>query len=145
IINIQGDEPFIDPEQIQSLASLLDGKTEIATLIKAIDDPADITNPNVVKVVTGKEHALYFSRSPIPHFRNATLDSWLQNHTYYRHIGIYAYRADILKEITALPQGILEQAESLEQLRWLENGFSIKVAETSFNSIGIDTPEDLER
>lgn len=145
VINIQGDEPFINPDQIKLLANLLDGETELATLIKAIEDPADIVNPNVVKVVKGGDKALYFSRSPIPHFRNTSIEKWIQNHIYFRHIGIYAYRADVLKEITRLPPSELEKAESLEQLRWLENGFSIKVAETSFNSIGIDTPEDLEK
>ncbi|MGK7390497.1 MAG: 3-deoxy-manno-octulosonate cytidylyltransferase [Candidatus Cyclobacteriaceae bacterium M2_1C_046] len=145
VINIQGDEPFIEPEQIDTLADLLDGKTELATLIKEIDDAADIVNPNVVKVVSGKSRALYFSRSPIPHFRNISIDKWLDQHVYFRHIGIYAYRTDILKQITSLSQGDLEKAESLEQLRWLENGYSIKVAKTSFESIGIDTPEDLER
>ena len=144
IINIQGDEPFIEPEQINSLASLLDGETELATLIKEIQDPADIINPNVVKVVRG-EHALYFSRSPIPHFRDASIEKWLEQHVYFRHVGIYAYRSDILDKITQLPQGKLEKAESLEQLRWLENGFKIKVGETFFENIGIDTPEDLAR
>lgn len=145
IINIQGDEPFIEPGQIDTLAALLDGETELATLIKEIEDPADIINPNVVKVVKGKNYGLYFSRSPIPHFRNASIEKWVSKHIYFRHIGIYAYRTDILKEITELSQGELEKAESLEQLRWLENGYSIKIAETSFESFGIDTPEDLER
>lgn len=145
VINIQGDEPFIDPEQISLLAGLLNGDTELATLIKAIEDPADINNPNVVKVVTGKDQALYFSRSAIPFFRNSSPENWINNHTYYRHIGIYAYRTDVLKKITELPIGKLEQAESLEQLRWLENGYSIKVAETDYHAVGIDTPEDLEK
>lgn len=145
VINIQGDEPFIEPLQIDLLAELLDGKTEVATLIKEIKDPADIINPSIVKVVKGKSKALYFSRSPIPHFRDASIDQWVKQHIYFRHIGIYAYRTDILKEITKLPQGSLEKAESLEQLRWLENGYYIKVAETEFDSFGIDTPSDLER
>lgn len=145
IINIQGDEPFIDPAQINSLAELLDGQTELATLIKAIENPSDIINPNVVKVVKGKEHALYFSRSPIPHFRNASIEKWIEQAVYFRHIGIYAYRTDVLRQITELPQGELEKTESLEQLRWLENGYRIRVTETEFHSMGIDTPEDLER
>ncbi len=146
VINIQGDEPFIAPEQIDLLASLLDTKTELATLAKKIDDPEQLFNPNIVKVVIDKnKKALYFSRSPIPHIRNASQPEWISKHIFYKHIGMYAYRADILKEITRLGTSSLEKAESLEQLRWIENGYSIKVAETAHETIGIDTPEDLEK
>lgn len=146
VINIQGDEPFIQPEQITLLASLLDGKTEIATLIKRIDNTEMLFNSNVVKAVINQNgEALYFSRSPIPHLRNITEERWLENHHFYKHIGMYAYRSDILKAITNLKVGILEKAESLEQLRWLENGYRIKVAETKTESLGIDTPEDLQK
>lgn len=144
VINIQGDEPFIQPEQITLLANLLDGKTEIATLVKQIENPEQVFNPNVVKAVfSQKGEALYFSRSTIPHIRNTANEVWMQKHTFYKHIGMYAYRADILQQLTLLPVSTLEKAESLEQLRWLENGFSIKVAETTQETIGIDTPEDL--
>lgn len=145
VINIQGDEPFINPKQIDSLAALLEGKTEIATLIKKITEESDLFNPNIVKVVKGGNKGLYFSRSVIPHLRNIAHNEWLDNHLFFRHIGIYAYREDILQSITSLEPGKLEQAESLEQLRWLENGYEIRVAETEFESIGIDTPEDLEK
>ena len=146
VINIQGDEPFIDPEQIKTLASLLDGQVELATLMKRIKDPAYLFNPNVVKVVSNAMgQALYFSRSPIPHIRNKAEDDWLKEHAFYKHIGIYAYRTDVLEKITILPSSSLEQAESLEQLRWLQAGFRIQLAETLLESMGIDTPEDLQR
>lgn len=146
VINVQGDEPFIQPEQIDLLTSLLDGDTEIATLIKKITDADQISNPNTVKVVcSSANEALYFSRSPIPHLRNIPQDQWLENHTFYKHIGLYAYRKNILEKLTTLPQSSLEKAESLEQLRWLENGFTIKVAETTKETIGIDTPDDLKK
>lgn len=145
VINIQGDEPFIDPGQIQLLAGLLDGQAQLATLARRIDDPQVIQNPNVVKVVissTGK--AMYFSRSPIPYGRGLEPNQWPKAHPYYKHIGLYAYRSDVLSKITSLPPSRLELAESLEQLRWLENDFSIQVAMTEVDTIGIDTPEDLE-
>ncbi len=146
IINIQGDEPFIDPQQIDSLAALLDGETQLATLVKRIDDDREIFDSNVVKCVFGTDgNALYFSRSPIPFNRNKEQKYWSKNHNYYKHIGIYAYRVDILDQVTRLSQSILEKTESLEQLRWLENGFNIKVAETNIQSVGIDTPADLEK
>jgi len=146
VINIQGDEPFIQPEQIDLLAKLLDSKTEIATLVKKIEEKEQLFNPNVVKAVVSKDKtALYFSRSPIPHIRNTHESEWLSKHTFYKHIGMYAYRTDILKQLTALPISALEKAESLEQLRWLENGFNISVAETLTETIGIDTPEDLQK
>ncbi len=145
VINIQGDEPFIAPEQIDLLASLLDGKTELATLIKRLENKDQLLNSNLVKVVFNKNHeALYFSRSPIPYWRGKETD-WVHQHHYYKHIGMYAYRSDILEKITSLKVSSLERAESLEQLRWLENGYKIKVAETSLETVGIDTPEDLEQ
>ena len=144
VINIQGDEPFIQPEQIDLLAAVLTGKTEIATLIKAIDQTEQLFNPNLVKAVIGKNcEALYFSRSPIPYLRNIKENDWVSNHTFFKHIGMYAYRVDILTELTKLHPSTLEKAESLEQLRWLENGFEILAVETSTESFGIDTPEDL--
>ena len=146
VINIQGDEPFIQPEQIDLLAKLLDGNAEIATLVKKIEDQEHLFNPNVVKAVVSKnKDAIYFSRSPIPHIRNTKENEWLLKHTFFKHIGMYAYRRDILKQITGLPISSLEKAESLEQLRWLENGFKISVAETQTETIGIDTPEDLQK
>jgi 3-deoxy-manno-octulosonate cytidylyltransferase (CMP-KDO synthetase) len=146
VINIQGDEPFIQPEQIDLLASKLDGNTEIATLIKAIDNEEYLFNPNVVKAVINKKHeALYFSRSPIPHIRNTPEGDWLTKQTFYKHIGMYAYRSDVLKQLTLLAVSSLEKAESLEQLRWLENGYKIMTAETTTETMGIDTPEDLKK
>ena len=146
VINIQGDEPFIQPEQIDLLAGLLDGNTEIATLAKKIEQEDQLFNPNVVKVVFAKNgEALYFSRSTVPHLRNVPEKEWLQQYSFFKHIGMYAYRTDILKQLTGLSVSSLEKAESLEQLRWLENGFKIKVAETRTETIGIDTPEDLQK
>ena len=144
VINIQGDEPFISPEQIDVLKSCFETDTEIATLIKKIETTDELFNPNKPKVVIDNQHnALYFSRSPIPFNRNQKEENWL-NHTYWAHIGIYAFRKNILREITQLKPGKLEITESLEQLRWLENGYKIKTAETFSQGIGIDTPEDLE-
>ena len=145
VINIQGDEPFIEPAQIDLLASLLDGQTELGTLIKKIGSVEQLFNPNVVKVVCNKNHqALYFSRSVIPYFRNQEQAEWVTHHTYYKHIGMYGYRSDVLEKICSLKVSGLERAESLEQLRWLESGFKIRVKETSIETIGIDTPEDLQ-
>lgn len=151
IINIQGDEPFIQPEQIETLMRCFEEpQTEIATLVRPFtkeDTLADLENPNTPKVawsrLTGE--ALLFSRSVIPYLRGVDKSEWLSRGQYYRHIGIYAYRADILKRITAMPPTALEQAESLEQMRWLENGLHIRVGETTVKTIGIDTPEDLEQ
>ncbi len=172
IINIQGDEPFIQPEQIRAIMSCF--PTEIATLVKPFtteDTLADLENPNTPKVEFTPEQgtsaqratkdkgqspitnhkspnigtARMFSRSVIPYLRGIPKEQWLQQGKHYRHIGMYAYRADILRQITALPQSPLEQAESLEQLRWLENGYQIKVAVCNTYSMGIDTPEDLEQ
>ena len=145
IVNIQGDEPFISPAQIDLLASLLKGKTELATLVKKIKDLTILTSPRVVKVVVNTHnYGIYFSRSPLP-YQRANPNEWLSKHTYFKHIGMYGYRADILKSITKLPVSTLEKAESLEQLRWIENGYSILTAETEIESVSIDTPEDLER
>lgn len=146
IINIQGDEPFIQPAQIDLLANKLDGITEIATLVKPLESEEQLFNPNVVKAVLSKTmEALYFSRSPVPHIRNTPQKEWLTKHTFYKHIGMYAYRADVLEKLTKLSVSSLEKAESLEQLRWLENGFKIMVAETLTETIGIDTPDDLQK
>lgn len=151
IINIQGDEPFIQPEQIETLkACFADPTVDIATLVKpfrADDDfESALFNPNTPKVVFNKNReAMYFSRSIIPYIRGEKHTEWLKTHTFYKHIGLYAYRATVLQEITQLPQSSLELAESLEQLRWLENGYKIKVGITHQETIGIDTPEDMER
>ena len=146
VINVQGDEPFIDPAQIDLLASVLDGQTELGTLIKKIKDPDLLDSPNCVKVVFNlKNEALLFSRSCIPHLRGIEKDQWLAHCDFYKHIGIYAYKATLLKKITSLKPSGLEKAESLEQLRWLENGYKVKVVETEIEAIGIDTPEDVEK
>jgi len=151
VINIQGDEPFIQPEQIELLKNCFsETDTQIATLVKPFDKDDDfeqtLLNPNTPKVVlNNRSEALYFSRSVIPFIRGQEFPEWLQTHTFYKHIGLYAFRQDILKEITALPRSSLEIAESLEQLRWLQNGYKIKVAITCQETIGIDTPEDLEK
>ncbi len=146
VLNVQGDEPFIQPEQIDLLASSLDHTMEIATLAKKITVRADIFNSNVVKVVfSAQGRALYFSRSPVPHVRNRAEEDWLNHGTFYKHIGMYAYRADVLERITRLPVSALEKTESLEQLRWLENGYTISVIETSLETIGIDVPDDVEK
>ena len=147
VLNIQGDEPFISPEQIRLVANCFkDNATELATLIKPVTKSEDLFNPNKPKVVISQDKkALYFSRSPIPYFRAAPEDKWLDKQIYYNHIGLYGYRSDVLKEITQLAIGHLEAAESLEQLRWLENGYQIKVEETNEQAIAVDTPEDLEQ
>ncbi len=146
IINIQGDEPFIRTEQIEGLKNCFYAPdTEIATLIKPITNPAEISNINRPKVVINKnQEALYFSRSTIPFVRDCPIEEWITRNIFYSHIGMYAYRYDVLLKLTKLSVGILEKAESLEQLRWLENGYRIKTAQTTFENIGIDTPEDLE-
>lgn len=145
IINIQGDEPFIDPTQIDKVVSMFsDPDVMIATLIKKIEDNDSIFNPNVVKVVVDSSgKALYFSRSPIPFMRGKEQEHWVKNHTYYRHIGMYGFRATIFSFLTSLPESDNERAESLEQLRWLQNGFHIQTAITDIETVGIDTPEDL--
>lgn len=150
VINVQGDEPFIQPEQIESLKECFDSKdVELATLVKPFkkEDGFDVLfNPNSPKVVINKKsEAIYFSRSIVPYIRDAHHTEWPDKHTFYKHIGMYAYRVDVLKEITQLPQSSLEKAESLEQLRWIENGYRIRVGYTDVETIGIDTPEDMER
>lgn len=150
VVNIQGDEPFIQPSQLRAVrACFEDPTTQIATLVKpfaATDAFEVLENVNSPKVVVNRNmNALYFSRSIIPYQRGSEKNEWLANHTYYKHIGLYAYRTEVLKEITALPQSSLELAESLEQLRWLENGYTIKVGISEVETIGIDTPQDLER
>jgi 3-deoxy-manno-octulosonate cytidylyltransferase (CMP-KDO synthetase) len=141
VINIQGDEPYIDPEQIDLLISCFDDEqAQIATLVKKIRNKEDIKNPNIVKVVKDvNNHAMYFSRSEIPYNKNKEGDY------YFSHIGIYGYKMDILEKISNLHQSRLEQMESLEQLRWLENGYSIKTAISDHENISVDTPEDLEK
>lgn len=153
VVNIQGDEPFIDPSQIQQVIEVIQGENTatgsvplpLATLAKRITEPAELFNANTVKVVFDDNlNALYFSRNPVPFVRGKAKKDWLTEHLFFKHIGIYAYRADILQKITQLPAGRLEKAESLEQLRWLENGLDIRVGITEIESRGIDTPEDLE-
>jgi 3-deoxy-manno-octulosonate cytidylyltransferase (CMP-KDO synthetase) len=146
VINIQGDEPFIDPQQIDALAQICSGETQIATQMIACHDHEVLFDPGEVKVVLNtKQEALYFSRSVIPHIKNKPQTEWHKLHTYYRHVGMYAYRQDILKEICQLPPSGLELSESLEQLRWLENGYAIRCAVTPFDSHCIDTPEDISK
>lgn len=150
VINVQGDEPFIQPEQIEALKACFENEaTQIATLVKPFaesDGVEALENPNSPKVVVDEDMcALYFSRSVIPYLRGVERSEWLHHHTFYKHIGIYAFRAEVLREVTALPQSSLEKAESLEQLRWLENGYKIGVGISNIETIGIDTPEDLAR
>lgn len=147
VINIQGDEPFIHVEQLQQLVSLFENpNTQIATLKKKLSSIDDVHNPNVVKVVAAEDkRALYFSRNPIPFTRGIEKSEWLDHHNYYKHLGIYGYRSEILLEVIKLEPSTLEVCESLEQLRWLQNSYSIFIDETQHESIGIDTPEDLEK
>lgn len=146
IINIQGDEPYIEPEQISKLAACFAARdVQIATLIKRIKTEQELHNPNSPKVLVNKlNEAIYFSRSALPHIRGEEPQNWLEFYTYFKHIGIYGYRADILQQITKLEVSALEKAEGLEQLRWIENSYRIKVAETEFETYAIDTPQDLE-
>ena len=150
VVNVQGDEPFIADSQLHTIMSCFDDdQTEIATLVKPFSHDCSIEqieNPNSPKVVVdNKGYALYFSRSVVPYLRGIPQNEWPAKHTYLKHIGLYAYRSQVLKHITSLPMGNLEQCESLEQLRWLENGLKIKVGTTDVETIGIDTPEDLKR
>ena len=146
-LNIQGDEPFIRNTHLSLLKQAFDKEdTQIATLANIIEDPEELFDPNVVKIVTGKEgRALYFSRSPMPYLRNRPENEWFRSFKYMKHLGMYAYRTEILRQITRLKTSPLEQAESLEQLRWLEDGYRIIVHTTTEVGIGIDTPEDLEK
>lgn len=148
IINIQGDEPFIDPSQIKTICQCFDDEdTQIATLgIPFSKDMSAISNPNSPKIVVDlRGFAMYFSRSVIPFIRSKEQTEWPDSYPFLKHIGIYAYRKEILREVTSLPQSPLELSESLEQLRWLENGYKIKVGKTYIETIGIDTPEDLKK
>jgi len=145
IINIQGDEPFIHPDQIRKVAAILSASNApLATLAKLITKREEIYNPNVVKVVFNKNmDALYFSRSPIPYLRDVNEIQWTKKRAHYKHIGIYGYRSATLKKICHLPEGVLEKHESLEQLRWIEHGLRIKIDVTHLESVAFDTPEDL--
>lgn len=146
VLNVQGDEPFIQPEQIDLLADTLvhNPRFSIATLAKRIENEADLSNPNVVKAVFSEiSGAVYFSRHPIPFVRGEEQERWLQKHTFYKHIGLYGFRRSALMKVARLRPTPLERAESLEQLRWLENGLRIAVGITTQETIGIDTPEDL--
>lgn len=147
VINIQGDEPYIDPIQITQLCECFnDEKTDIATLVKKIESIEDLFDENKVKVVkSSADFAIYFSRNPIPFVKGEAKENWLEKQTYYKHIGIYGYRFEVLQKVTQMPLSILEKAEGLEQLRWLENGLRIKVAETQLEAIAIDSPEDLKK
>jgi 3-deoxy-manno-octulosonate cytidylyltransferase (CMP-KDO synthetase) len=146
-VNIQGDEPFIRPEQIDLLISCFTGQdVEIATLIRKVDPEEDLFNPNHPKVILDSgNNAIYFSRSVIPFVRDAEKSEWPKKHNFYKHIGLYAFRTDVLAQITRLKRSPLEIAESLEQNRWIENGYRIRTALTPWESIGIDTPADLEK
>ena len=150
VINIQGDEPFILPEQITSIMGCFSDDTiQIATLVKPFTESDGIDallNPNSPKVVLGVDNqALYFSRSIVPYVRGCDIQEWMKENTFYKHIGMYAYRAETLAEITQLSQSSLEKAESLEQLRWLQNGYKIRVGITNQETIGIDTPDDMQK
>ena len=147
IINIQGDEPFVQPSQIKTLMALFDDpETQIGTLGKRFESMEAVQNPNSPKIVTDhRGFALYFSRSVIPFIRGIEVEEWLPHYPFLKHLGVYAYRREVLAEVTKLPQGVLEKAESLEQLRWLENGYRIRVGMTEVETVGIDTPADLDR
>lgn len=147
VVNIQGDEPFIDPEQINQVIELIGrDDTQLASLAKRIEEEDELFSPNVVKVVMDKQgNALYFSRNPIPFMRNLDHDKWLQKGEFYKHIGLYAYKTETLCKVAEMQTTPLEEAESLEQLRWLENGLHIRMGITQRESISIDTQEDLEK
>jgi 3-deoxy-manno-octulosonate cytidylyltransferase (CMP-KDO synthetase) len=147
IINIQGDEPFIHPAQIDEIASCFNvPRVQIATLVKKIDSATDLFNVNIPKVILNKnKEAIYFSRQTIPYIRGKKEEEWMLHHTFYKHIGIYAYRVSVLAEITALKPASLEIAEGLEQLRWIENGYKIKVELTDYESVAVDVPDDLKK
>ena len=147
VVNVQGDEPFIQRSQIDTLCRCFDDDdTQIATLGKPFDSMEAVDNPNSPKIVTDlRGYALYFSRSVIPYVRGAEHDAWMGHYPYLKHLGIYAYRREVLEAVTQLPQSPLELAESLEQLRWLQHGYKIKVGTTDVETIGIDTPDDLAR
>jgi len=147
VINVQGDEPFMQPDQIELITECFNASpsTQIATLIQPILKNEDIFRSDMVKVILDNEqNAIYFSRSPIPYIVRTDESKWLENYSFYGHVGLYAYRNDILQKLSKLKEGLLEKVESLEQLRWIENGFKIKTNVTDSDSFGIDTPEDLE-
>lgn len=146
VVNIQGDEPLIRPEQLTDLVAVFKSETvEIGTIVKAMSNEADIRNPNRIKVVLDKaKNGIYFSRSPIPHIANTQHSNWLDKTTFYKHIGIYAWRTKTLKELLNLEATSLEKLESLEQLRWIFNGYSIRTVETTIETPNIDVPEDVE-
>lgn len=145
VINIQGDEPFIDPRQIEMIRDLISrDDTMLASLVKRIEDEDELFSPNTVKVVMDhKGNSLYFSRNPIPFLRNVDRNEWLEKGVFYKHIGIYAYKADTLRQVAAMRPTTLEQAESLEQLRWLENGLQIRMGITKEENVSIDEPNDI--
>ena len=147
VINIQGDEPFIKPEQINLLMKcFVDETVELATLVRKVKPGEDVFDPNQTKVILNlKGDAIYFSRAAIPFIRDAEKSDWSKKYAFYKHIGLYAYRTETLKKITLLPRSPLEVSESLEQNRWIENGYRIRTAITLWESIGIDTPDDLEK
>ena len=147
VVNIQGDEPFIDPRQIDLLVDLISQEdVQLASLARRMDDEEELFSPNTVKVVMDKEgRAMYFSRSPIPFMRNVDKEQWLEKGDFYQHVGIYAYKADALRNIAAMQPTALELSESLEQLRWLENGMEIRMAVTDSVNVSIDTPVDLAK
>ncbi len=147
VVNIQGDEPFVQQSQIEALcACFKDPDTQIATLGKPFSAMEAVENPNSPKIVVDNHgYAMYFSRSIIPFVRGVDKSGWLTKYPFLKHLGIYAYRSEVLHEITQLPQSSLEKAESLEQLRWLQNGYRIKVGVTDVETVGIDTPEDLQK
>jgi 3-deoxy-manno-octulosonate cytidylyltransferase (CMP-KDO synthetase) len=145
VVNIQGDEPLIDPSIIDGLCGILDDKIEIASACFPISKIEDLLSPNVVKVVIGeKKQALYFSRSPIPFIRDMKVDQWVEKNIFFKHLGIYAYRVDVLEKLGKFPVAKLESQEKLEQLRWLSNGFKINMVEASSEGFGIDTEQDFE-
>lgn len=145
VVNVQGDEPYIQPEQIEEIISIFkNGEAEIGTLVREIDNTTDLFNVNKVKaVVAANGRGLYFSRQPLPYFKGVPENMWLNRHRYFKHIGMYAFKPATLKQLVSLPVSGLELAESLEQLRWLENGFDIYTASTQFEAHAVDTPEDL--
>jgi 3-deoxy-manno-octulosonate cytidylyltransferase (CMP-KDO synthetase) len=146
VLNIQGDEPFIDPEQINQLTKVCDGQTELATQMIPVNNHAVLFDKGEVKIVMNSaQEALFFSRMVIPFIKGVPESEWHKHHAYFRHVGMYLYRTDVLKQLTQLTPSALELAESLEQLRWLENGFKIKLVQTTFDSHCIDTPEDVEK
>ncbi|MFD2933275.1 3-deoxy-manno-octulosonate cytidylyltransferase [Spirosoma flavum] len=146
VLNIQGDEPFIDPAQIDELATILDGTVELATQMATVDSAQMLHDPKEAKIVVNDENeALYFSRSAIPYLWGVEPDQWHERHAYHRHVGLYAYRADILEKITQLPPSPLERIESLEQLRWIEAGYRIKLVTTNYQTPSVDSPADIEK